>query len=526
MTMPRPNGADLPGPVPGSTAKNGARPDEVTMNHLAGEIFSALPTQLSRPVGMPSGTAMPSVDPAAVDIGPFLAAVPSMTEPPPPQQISAGAQSSTAPVFYFLDRPQAPAVGDALVADSHPPFDVYSVRNDFPILRERVNGHPLAWFDNAATTQKPRQVIDRLAYFYEHENSNIHRGAHELAARSTDAYEHARAVVARFLGASSPEEIIFVRGATEGINLVAQTWGRKNIHAGDEILISHLEHHANIVPWQMLAAETGARLRVIPVDESGELLLDEYTKLLSERTKLVAVTQVSNCLGTVTPIRQIVAEAQRAGAVTLVDGAQSVPHTRIDLQSMGADFFVFSGHKVLGPTGIGVVYGKSALLRDMPPWQGGGNMITDVTLERSLYQPPPGRFEAGTGNIADAIGLGRALEYLEHRGIDAIARYEHDLLSYATPRVAAIPGIRLVGTAANKVSVLSFVMADRTPAEIGKALNERGIAVRSGHHCAQPILRRLGLEETVRPSFAFYNTREEIDRMITTLEQLASRSRR
>ncbi len=473
----------------------------------------------------------PAVDPAAIHSDPFLTALPSLREVLSPQRFpEAPQQPSTAPSFYFLEPPAAAPVASGIAPNrfpaAHPPFDVHAVRNDFPILRERVNGHPLVWFDNAATTQKPRAVIERIAHFYEHENSNIHRAAHELAARSTDAYEQARDLVARFIGAASAEEIIFVRGATEGINLIAQTWGRKNLRAGDEIVISHLEHHANIVPWQLLAAETGAQLRVIPVDDDGELLLGEYTRLLSDRTKLVSVTHVSNALGTITPVREIVAEAQRAGAVTLVDGAQSVPHAAIDVRSIGADFFVFSGHKVFGPTGIGVVYGKSEVLQDVPPWQGGGNMISDVTLERSLFQPPPGRFEAGTGNIADAVGLGAAIEYVQRLGMDAIARYEHGLLEYATPRVAAVPGVRLVGTAAEKASVLSFVMAGYAPIEVGKALNEKGIAVRAGHHCAQPILRRLGLEATVRPSFAFYNTCAEIDRMVAALEELAVRTPR
>ncbi|WP_405164685.1 family 2A encapsulin nanocompartment cargo protein cysteine desulfurase [Nocardia sp. NBC_01499] len=528
MTTPRTDGTDHPGSSAASNGGGGRNslPDEAALNRLAGEIFSALPGPPQRPNARMSDSADRSPTPV-VGTDPFFAALPMMTELLSPQPIPA--QASASPVFYFLDRPEATEATEAadstLAFDPHPPFDVYSVRNDFPILRERVNGHPLAWFDNAATTQKPRSVIDRISSFYEHEYSNIHRGAHELAARATDAYEHARDVVARFLGASSAEEIIFVRGATEGINLIAQAWGRANIREGDEILISHLEHHANIVPWQLLAAETGARLLVIPVDDTGELLLDEYTKLLSDRTRLVAVTHVSNALGTVTPVRQIIEQARRAGAVTVVDGAQSVPHTRIDVRSLDADFFVFSGHKVLGPTGIGVVYGKSALLRDMPPWQGGGNMITDVTPERSHYQPPPARFEAGTGSIADAVGLASALEYLEHLGIDAVARYEHDLLAYATRRVAAVPGVRLVGTAADKVSILSFVMTGHTPVEVGNALNEKGIAVRAGHHCAQPALRRLGLEATVRPSFAFYNTHQEIDRMVAALEQLAVRSR-
>nr|WP_238845204.1 family 2A encapsulin nanocompartment cargo protein cysteine desulfurase [Nocardia terpenica] len=462
---------------------------------------------------------------------PLLPALPSLDVPLTPHRPGSTMPTTpTAPAFYFLDRSKsAPAAENsqfyfldrAAPSAAHPPFDVHSVRSDFPILRERVNGYPLVWFDNAATTQKPRSVIDRVGYFYEHENSNIHRAAHELAARSTDAYEQARETVARFLAASSAEEIVFVRGATEGINLIAQTWGRQNIHEGDEVIISHLEHHANIVPWQMLTAETGAVLRVVPVDDSGQLVMDEYGRLLSDRTKLVSVAHVSNALGTITPVREIVAQAHRAGAVTLVDGAQSVPHMRIDVRSLDVDFFVFSGHKLFGPTGIGAVYGKSELLQDLPPWHGGGNMISDVTLERSLYQPPPGRFEAGTGNIADAIGLGTAIEYVETIGIENIARHEHELLAYATPRLAAIPGIRLIGTAPDKASVLSFTLADHQPLEVGKALNQKGIAVRAGHHCAQPILRRFGVEATVRPSFAFYNTCAEIDHMITTIEQLA-----
>ncbi|MFC6010709.1 family 2A encapsulin nanocompartment cargo protein cysteine desulfurase [Nocardia lasii] len=459
------------------------------------------------------------VDPAGVHVDPFFAGLPSLREVLSPPRSPGAAPAAGAPSFYFLDG--APSA--AIAPDPHPAFDVHAVRADFPILAERVNGHQLVWFDNAATTQKPRAVIDRLAYFYEHENSNIHRAAHELAARSTDAYENARETVARFLGAGSAQEIVFVRGATEGINLVAQTWGRQNLREGDEILISHLEHHANIVPWQLLAAETGARIQVIPVDDRGQLLLDEYTRLLTDRTKLVSVTQVSNALGTVTPVREIVAQARRVGATVLVDGAQSVPHTPIDVRDLDADFFVFSGHKLFGPTGIGAVYGKAAVLEDMPPWQGGGNMIADVTLERSVFGPPPGRFEAGTGNIADAVGLAAAIEYVERIGMDIIGRYEHELLSYATPLVAEVPGVRLIGTAAEKASVLSFVLDGCDPVDVGKALNERGIAVRAGHHCAQPILRRLGVEATVRPSFAFYNTVEEIDRMVRVLHEIAGR---
>ena len=405
----------------------------------------------------------------------------------------------------------------------HATFDVHAIRRDFPILRERVNGKPLVWFDNAATTQKPQSVIDRVSYFYEHENSNIHRAAHELAARATDAYESARKKVARFIGAGSVDEIIFVRGTTEAINLVAKSWGVKNIGEGDEIIVSHLEHHANIVPWQQLCAATGAKLRVIPVDDSGQVILSEYQRLLGPRTKLVAVTQVSNALGTVVPVQEIVAMAHRAGALALVDGAQSVSHLRVNMQTLDADFFVFSGHKIFGPTGIGVVYGKKAVLEDMPPWQGGGNMIADVTFEKTVYHGPPTRFEAGTGNIADAVGLGAALDYVERVGIENIARYEHELLDYATAQIKTVPGVRLIGTAKDKASVLSFVLDGYTTEEVGKALNEEGIAVRSGHHCAQPILRRFGVEATVRPSLAFYNTTDEVDRMIAVIKTLASR---
>ncbi|WP_043283664.1 family 2A encapsulin nanocompartment cargo protein cysteine desulfurase [Paraburkholderia oxyphila] len=421
------------------------------------------------------------------------------------------------------ERAEGPHPAAPLAPAAHPPFDVHAVRRDFPILQERVNGKQLIWFDNAATTHKPQAVIDRLAYFYAHENSNIHRAAHTLAGRATDAYEQARETVRRFIGASSAEEILFVRGTTEAINLVAKSWGVQHVGAGDEIVLSHLEHHANIVPWQQLAAQTGAVLRVIPVDDSGQVLLEEYRKLLSDRTKIVAVTQVSNALGTIVPVKDIVEMAHRVGAKALVDGAQSVSHMRVDVQSIDADFFVFSGHKIFGPTGIGVVYGKRALLEDMPPWQGGGNMITDVTFERTLFQPPPGRFEAGTGNIADAVGLGAALDYVTRLGIENIARYEHDLLGYATSVLAPVPGVRLIGTAPDKASVLSFVMKGYSPEEVGQALNEEGIAVRAGHHCAQPILRRYGLEATVRPSLAFFNTCDEVDTMIAVLRRLAVR---
>ena len=396
-------------------------------------------------------------------------------------------------------------------------FDPYRVKRDFPILQQNVHGRPLIWLDNAATTQKPQSVIDRLAHFYEYENSNIHRAAHALAARSTDAYEAAREKVRRFLKAPSVKDIIFVRGTTEGINLIAQAWGRRNVQKGDEIVVSWLEHHANIVPWQMLCAEVGARLRVAPVDDRGQIILEEYEKLLNPKTRIVSITQVSNALGTVAPVKEMTAMAHRHGACVVVDGAQSVSHMPIDVQSIDCDFFVFSGHKVFGPTGIGVVYGKMEVLAHMSPWQGGGNMIADVTFEKTIYQGAPERFEAGTGNIADAVGLGAAIDYVENIGMDVIARYEHDLLVYATEKMKLVPGLTPIGTAAEKASVLSFILAGHEPLDVGKALDREGIAVRAGHHCAQPILRRFGLEATVRPSLAFYNTCADVDALIVAL---------
>jgi cysteine desulfurase/selenocysteine lyase len=422
------------------------------------------------------------------------------------------------PHFYFVELQPAPAD-----RARHPGFDVHAVRRDFPTLRERINGHPLAWLDNAATTHKPQAVIDRIAQFYAHENSNIHRAAHTMAGRATDAYEGARETVRRFINAPEAEEVIFVRGTTEAINLVAKSWGWQHIGAGDEIIVSHLEHHANIVPWQQLAACKGAHLRVIPVDDSGQVRLDEFGKMLSDRTRLVAVTQVSNALGTVSPVQEIAAMARRAGARVLVDGAQSISHMRIDVQALDADFFVFSGHKVFGPTGIGVLWGKREVLEDMPPWQGGGNMIADVTFEKTVFQPIPNKFEAGTGNIADAVGLGAALDYVNRVGIENIARYEHDLLEYGMHELAGIKGVRLIGTAAHKASVMSFVLAGYDTGQVGSALNDEGIAVRTGHHCAQPILRHFGVETSVRPSLAFYNTFEEIDRLVKVVKNLAGR---
>jgi cysteine desulfurase/selenocysteine lyase len=496
---------------------------------------------LSDNYGHPSAGGLPVAAPIANYFAPapslpLSSALPgtSAVRSDPVAPAPAGLVSSE-PKYYFVDsvvltngfvtpaKPAPHATVPVAGSGPHPPFDVNAIRRDFPILQERVNGRQLVWFDNAATTQKPQAVIDRLSYFYAHENSNIHRAAHELAARATDAYEGAREKVRAFINAPDVNEIIFVRGTTEAINLVAKSWGAQHVGEGDEIIVSHLEHHANIVPWQQLASAKGAKLRVIPVDDSGQVLLDEYAKLLNDRTKIVSVTQVSNALGTVVPVKQIVEMAHRAGAVTLVDGAQSVSHMQIDVQDIGADFFVFSGHKVFGPTGIGALWGKRALLEDMPPWQGGGNMIADVTFEKTVYQQIPNKFEAGTGNIADAVGLGAAIDYVTRIGMHNIGRYEHDLLAYATHHLKPIPGVRLVGTAADKASVLSFVLNGYSTEEVGKALNEEGIAVRTGHHCAQPILRRMGLEATVRPSLAFYNTCQEVDCLVAVVRRLSNK---
>jgi cysteine desulfurase/selenocysteine lyase len=487
----------------------------------AAQIPTTPPFGIEALVAAASAAALPRL--SAGDLAhPPLPDVPGHRAPLDPAA-SAFPPVSTSPHFYFLDAPAAP---EAPRTASRSAFDVNAVRRDFPILATRVHGRPLVWFDNAATTQKPNVVIERLGYFYRNENSNIHRAAHELAARATDAYENARRQAQRFLGAASPDEIVYVRGATEAINLVAQSWGRKHIGPGDEVLISHLEHHANIVPWQLLVNERGAKLKVVPVDSTGQLRMDELQRLLTDRTKLVSITHVSNALGTVTPAREIVDLAHRAGALALIDGAQSVSHMPIDVQALGADFFVLSGHKIFGPTGIGILYGRSQVLEDMPPWQGGGNMIEDVTFESTRYQRPPARFEAGTGNIADAVGLGAAFEYLETLGMHAIEKYEAQLLAYATDRIRTVPGLHIVGTAAHKASVLSFVIDGHEPTAIGSALNQEGIAVRAGHHCAQPILRRFGHEATVRASLAFYNTCEEVDRLVAVLRQLVASAAR
>jgi cysteine desulfurase/selenocysteine lyase len=521
--------ADADGEWPASTAE---------LSALAGQLYASaqrIVTGTGAPFvpHVPGPVSLPTVAPGAA--APSGSALEQLTQVP--QFYFADGAADAAPYYFIEPGPDDASANEAVadvpsieVVEPEPPsvattgdrpLDVEAVRRDFPILSETVNGRPLVWFDNAATTQKPRAVIDRISYFYEHENSNIHRAAHELAARATDAYEDARDTVAKFIGAPRSEDIVFVRGTTEAINLVAQSWGAKHLGEGDEIVITHLEHHANIVPWQLVSQQTGALIKVAPVDDRGNLLLDELERLVGPRTKIVAAIQVSNALGTVTPAKRIVEIGHRYGARVLIDGAQSIPHMPIDVVDLGADFFVFSGHKIVGPTGIGVLYGTEDALADTPPWQGGGNMIADVTLERAIYQGPPNKFEAGTGNIADAVGLGTALRYVADLGIERIAAYEHLLLEYATPRLAAIPGVRIIGTADEKASVLSFVLAGHEPLEVGKALNSEGIAVRAGHHCAQPILRRLGVEQTVRPSFAFYNTTDEIDLFIDVVDRLA-----
>ena len=396
-------------------------------------------------------------------------------------------------------------------------FDVARVRDDFPILRQVVHGKPLVYLDNAATTQKPHAVVGAMTRSLLEENANIHRGVHYLSERATYAYEDARSKVQRLLNAAMPSEIIFVRGTTEAINLVAHTFGRSTLRPGDEIILSTLEHHSNIVPWQMVAAETGAKIRVIPVSDEGVLDLDAYERLLTSRTRIVGLVHVSNALGTINPVKRMIDAAHRVGARVLIDGAQAVSHMRVDVQALGCDFYAISGHKLFGPTGIGVLYGRAELLDAMPPYQGGGDMIASVTFEKSTYNVIPHKFEAGTPNIAGAIGMGAAIDYLERLDWAALEAYEHDLLAQATAAVADVPGLRTVGTAPEKAGVLSFVMEDAHPHDIGTILDQEGIAIRTGHHCCMPLMLRLGVPATARASFAFYNTREEIDALVRGL---------
>ncbi len=482
--------------------------------------------------GLPTGIPLPIGLPRQIGAGP--AAGPVARQPAVPggttdwtglrrfvSQVRGLDHRHSAPLPAWRGAGLEPAAGVSASAAPVAGFDVVRVRHDFPMLHQQVHGHPLAWFDNAATTQKPQAVIDALTRFYTTTYSNIHRGAHTLAARATEAYEAARDTTARFLGASRAEEILFVRGCTEGINLVANIVAPR-LQAGDEIVLLELEHHANIVPWQMVAQRTGAVIRVAPIDDRGEVIVDDYARLLGPRTRLVAMSHASNSLGTIVPVELLTALAKAHGALVLVDGAQSVSHFPVDVRRLGADFYVFSGHKIFGPTGIGAVYARGDLLATLPPWQGGGNMIRDVSFERTTYADPPARFEAGTPSIADAVGLAAALDYVTALGRERIAVYEHALLEHATRRLGGIDGLRLVGTAREKVGVLSFVLAGHDPVAVGQRLDRAGIAVRAGHHCAQPSLRHFGLEATVRPSLAFYNTAAEIDRLADVVAGIAA----
>ncbi len=398
------------------------------------------------------------------------------------------------------------------------PFDVERVRADFPALHQDIKGKPLVYLDNAASAQKPRQVLDAITHLYSHDYANIHRGVHELSERATRAYESARLKALRFLNASSEREIVFVRGTTEGINLVASTYGRANVGEGDEILITHMEHHSNIVPWQMLCEEKKANLKVVPIDDRGDMDMDAFSRLLGSRTRIVSLPHVSNALGTINPIRTVVELARKRGVPVLVDGAQAAPHLPIDVAALGCDFYTISGHKMFGPSGVGVLYGREALLEKMPPYQGGGDMIASVTFEKTTYNRLPFRFEAGTPNIAGVVGLGAAIDYVTAIGLDAISAYEEDLLDYGTERLRSVRGLRIVGEARHKASVLSFVLDGIHPHDVGTILDQEGIAVRTGHHCAQPVMDRFGVPATARASLALYNTREDIDRLVSGLE--------
>ncbi|MCC6809724.1 MAG: cysteine desulfurase [Deltaproteobacteria bacterium] len=548
MTTPEwtSNGAPSSPPTPGLSPSVVKHPAAPTMPDPEPTTIAQQIMQLASGNGTPSPPLVPqppiSTLPSSSLASPSLAVAPAAASPFfMPLQFSVLPDLSAifgTMSFPLVDAPQAQAqpqtpnapdirtdsltLDPALPKSSQPrgAFDPHFVRAEFPILKERVNGREIVWLDNAATTQKPQTVLDRLSHFYAHENSNVHRAAHTLAARATTAYENARAIVAGFLNARSSRDIVFVRGATEGINLVAKSWGARHVGEGDEIVITHLEHHANIVPWQMLCNDKKAKLRVAPVDDRGQIILDEYEKLLGPRTKLVSFSQVSNALGTITPAKAMVDMAHRHGAKVLVDGAQAVSHMPVDVQGLDCDFYAFSGHKVFAPTGIGVVFGKSELLDGTPPWQGGGNMIQDVTFERTTYQPAPARFEAGTGNIADAVGLGAALEWLSALGLQNVERYEHELLEYATGKLLSVPGLHIIGTAAEKAGVISFILDGQKTEELSGLLDREGIAVRSGHHCAQPILRRFGVEATVRASLAPYNTVDDVDALCAALHRL------
>jgi cysteine desulfurase/selenocysteine lyase len=406
------------------------------------------------------------------------------------------------------------------VAHTESVFDVENIRKDFPILNQTVHGKPLVYLDNAATSQKPQVVVDSLVRFYSEFNSNVHRGVHLLSERATKAYEDSRLKIQKYINAKRSEEIIYTRGTTDGINLVAQSFGRANVQEGDEIIITGMEHHSNIVPWQMLCAEKNATLRVIPIDDNGEIILEEFEKLLNNRTRLVALTHVSNALGTVNPIKQMIELAHKHGVPVLIDGAQAIPHFRIDVQDFDCDFYAFSSHKMFGPTGIGALYGKKSLLETMPPYQGGGDMIKSVTFEKTLYNDLPYKFEAGTPNIADTIAFGTAIDYLNSLDFHAIHEYEQELLEYATEKLSAVNGLTIIGTAKEKAGVISFTLEGIHPHDIGTILDTEGIAIRTGHHCAQPVMQRFGIPATARASFAFYNTKDEVDILVQGINKV------
>jgi cysteine desulfurase/selenocysteine lyase len=447
------------------------------------------------------------------------------SRPPAPAPVS-GSGAVDGSTLYFLGASSPSRCRERDAPTSRAGYDAELVRRDFPALHQRIHGKRLVWLDNAATTQKPQCVLDEMARFYRHDNSNIHRGAHELAARATDAYEGARARVAALLGAASTHEVVFVRGTTEAINLVAQSYGRSVLGPGDEIVLTTLEHHSNIVPWQMLAKEKGASLRPVRIDDRGDVMLDHYASLLGPRTRIVALSQVSNALGTMVPVSAMAGMAKAVGATVVVDGAQGVPHLPVDVQSLGADFYAFSGHKMYGPTGVGVLWGREALLDAMPPWQGGGQMIKRVDFESSIWNDLPYKFEAGTGTIGDAVGLGRAVDYIMALGLPQIAAHEQALLAHGTAALAAIPGLRLIGTSLHKAGVLSFVLDGTQVEHVGRFLDQEGIAVRAGHHCAQPALRHFGLDATVRPSIGLYNTHDDIDVLAAAVSRAAAALRR
>ncbi len=519
-------GVDLSGGFPSSHAADA--PPPVHPKVVGAEPERALPRDTTPQGGHVTGSRDTHEFGEPFSVPGNLAAKPAAYQVPSHPALPLAEAAAVGSRFYFLpdsaveDWPGAEAL-ESSVANAPAELDVERIRRDFPALHQRVNGHPLVWLDNAATTQKPQSVLDATSDFYGRHNSNIHRAAHALAERSTGLFEAGREKVRQFLGAADAKEIVFVRGTTEAINLVAQSYGRQNIGADDEIIVSQLEHHANIVPWQILAGQTGAKIRVIPINDRGELLLEEVPALFNARTKFVSLTQVSNALGTISPVAEIIALAHSHGVPVLVDGAQSTPHLPVNVHALGADFFVFSGHKVFGPTGIGALYGKAALLEAMPPWQGGGHMIRDVTFERTIYNNAPEKFEAGTPDIAGVVGLAAAIDYLFSIGIPGIAAYEHSLLEYATAALSEVRGIRPIGTARTKASVLGFVIPGIENSRIARHLDHHGIAVRAGHHCALPSLRHFGVESTVRPSLAFYNTRTEVDALVHELHRITRR---